>query len=104
MMLMVLLKRMNVPLDRDVIFVAEAGEEGTSTVGIRYLVEQHWDAIDAEYALAEGGGGVSRDGTVSYVSISTTEKMPRQTRLVAHGTAGQRGDANCRGCVEGRRV
>ena len=88
MMLMVLLKRMNVPLDRDVIFVAEAGEEGTSAVGIRYLVEQHWDAIDAEYALAEGGGGVSRDGTVRYVSISTTEKMPRQTRLVAHGTAG----------------
>jgi acetylornithine deacetylase/succinyl-diaminopimelate desuccinylase-like protein len=88
MMLMVMLKRMNVPLDRDVIFVAEAGEEGTSSVGIGFLVEKHWDAIDAEYALAEGGGGSLLDGKVRYVNISTTEKVGRQTRLIAHGTAG----------------
>src|SRR5579864_427791 len=44
-MLMLTLKRMNIPLDRDVIFIAEAGEEGTSSVGIEYLVKQHWDAL-----------------------------------------------------------
>lgn len=88
MMLMVMLKRMNVPLDRDVIFVAEAGEEGTSSVGIGFLVEKHWDAINAEYALAEGGGGLLSGGKVRYVNISTTEKVGRQTRLIAHGTAG----------------
>jgi acetylornithine deacetylase/succinyl-diaminopimelate desuccinylase-like protein len=88
MMLMVMLKRMNVPLDRDVIFVAEAGEEGTSSVGIGFLVEKHFDAIDAEYALAEGGGGSLLEGKVRYVNISTTEKVGRQTRLIAHGTAG----------------
>ena len=85
---MLLLKRMNVALDRDVIFVAEAGEEGTSSVGIGYLVDQHWNDIAAEYALAEGGQIVSRSGKVLYVGISTTEKTPRGTRLVAHGTAG----------------
>jgi acetylornithine deacetylase/succinyl-diaminopimelate desuccinylase-like protein len=88
LMLMLLLKRMNVPLDRDVIYIAEAGEEGTSRVGIEFLVAQHWDAIDAEFALAEGGGGSSRDGKPRYVSISTTEKVPRSTTLVAHGVAG----------------
>jgi len=88
LMLMLLLKRMNIPLDRDVIYVAEAGEEGTSRVGIEFLVSQHWDAIDAEYALAEGGGGSSRDGKPRYVSVSTTEKVPRSTTLVSHGVAG----------------
>ena len=88
LMTMLLLKRMNVPLDRDVIFIAEAGEEGTSSVGIGFLVQKHWDAIDAEYALAEGGGGILRDGKPLSVNISTTEKVPRGTRLVAHGTAG----------------
>ncbi len=92
-MLMLTLKRLNVPLDRDVIFIAEAGEEGTSSVGIEYLVREHWDAIGgdlrgAEFALAEGGGGELRQGKVRYVNITTTEKVPRSTRLVAHGTAG----------------
>jgi acetylornithine deacetylase/succinyl-diaminopimelate desuccinylase-like protein len=92
-MLMLTLKRLNVPLDRDVIFIAESGEEGTSSVGIEYLVREHWDAIGgdlkgAEFALAEGGGGESRTGKVRYVNITTTEKVPRSTRLIAHGTAG----------------
>ena len=88
LMAMLLLKQMNVPLTRDVIFIAEAGEEGTTSVGIDFLVKQHWDAIDAEYALAEGGHVSSRDGKVRFVEITTTEKVPRTTRLVAHGTAG----------------
>jgi acetylornithine deacetylase/succinyl-diaminopimelate desuccinylase-like protein len=88
LMLMVLLKRLNVKLDRDVIFLAEAGEEGTTRVGIDYLVDQHWSEIEAEYALAEGGSTVSRDGKVRYVGISATEKVPRPVRLIARGQAG----------------
>ena len=34
LMTMLTLKRLNVPLDRDVIFLVEAGEEGTTSVGI----------------------------------------------------------------------
>jgi acetylornithine deacetylase/succinyl-diaminopimelate desuccinylase-like protein len=52
------------------------------------MVENHWDKIAAEYCLAEGGGAVSRDGEVRYVTIATTEKFPMRVRLVAHGTAG----------------
>jgi acetylornithine deacetylase/succinyl-diaminopimelate desuccinylase-like protein len=86
--LMLLLSRAEVDLDRDVIFLAEAGEEGTTTFGVDYMVENHWDEIAAEYCLAEGGGAVSHDGEVDVVSIATTEKFPMRVRLVAHGTAG----------------
>jgi acetylornithine deacetylase/succinyl-diaminopimelate desuccinylase-like protein len=82
------LKRLNIALDRDVIFLAEAGEEGTTRVGIDFMVAQHWPEIEAEYALTEGGGGILRNGKPTYLGISTTEKVPRTVRLVATGTAG----------------
>jgi len=88
LMTMLLLKRLNVKLDRDVIFIAESGEEGSSRFGIGYLVDQHWNDIAAEYSLAEGGRIISQGGKVKYVEIATTEKTPRTTKLVAHGTAG----------------
>ena len=88
MMVMVLLKRLGVELDRDVIFLAESGEEGTPDVGINFMVEQHWDAIAAEYCIAEGGQGVIRDGKVHTFGVETTEKMPRRVTLVARGTPG----------------
>jgi len=88
MMTMILLKRMNVRLDRDVIFVAEAGEEAAANMGIGHLVEQNWNDIEAEIALAEGGQVSRRNGQVRYALIQTVEKLPRGTQLVAHGVAG----------------
>jgi acetylornithine deacetylase/succinyl-diaminopimelate desuccinylase-like protein len=88
MMVMILLKRLGVELDRDVIFLAESGEEGTPDVGINFMVEKHWDLIDAEYSIAEGGQGVIRNGRVHTFGIETTEKMPRRVTLVARGTPG----------------
>src|SRR6185436_15815095 len=77
LMTMLLLKRLNVALDRDVIFLGEAGEEGDSRVGIGYMVNQHWDEIACEFAITEGGSAVSRAGRVRTVQIATTEKVPR---------------------------
>jgi acetylornithine deacetylase/succinyl-diaminopimelate desuccinylase-like protein len=88
MMTMLLLKRLNVPLDRDVIFVAEAGEEAGTSVGIAHLVDQNWADIQAEICLAEGGGVVRRAGEVRYALIQTVEKLPRGVELVAHGISG----------------
>ena len=85
---MLLLKRLNVPLDRDVIFLAEAGEEGSTRVGIQYMTQQQWPAIDAEYCLAEGGGVARVGGKVRSASVATTEKIPRAIELVARGPAG----------------
>ena len=86
LMVMKLLKRYGVELDRDVIFLAESGEEGTPEVGINFMVEKHFDVIDAEYCLAEGGQNVIEHDEVKTVGIETTEKMPRRVTLVARGT------------------
>jgi acetylornithine deacetylase/succinyl-diaminopimelate desuccinylase-like protein len=88
LMVMLMLKRYGVDLDRDIIFLAEPGEERTPHVGINYMVENHWDLIDAEFCLAEGGGGVLEASGVKVVEIQTTEKMPRRATLVARGSAG----------------
>ncbi|MGE0040345.1 MAG: M20/M25/M40 family metallo-hydrolase [Vicinamibacterales bacterium] len=88
LMLMLMIKRANTPLDRDVIFLAESGEEGTPQVGAQFMIDEHFDAIDAEYCLAEGGGVVRSGGKVRQANISTTEKEPRAVELIARGPAG----------------
>ena len=88
LMTMLLLKRLNVPLDRDVIFVSESGEEGSNGVGIGYVVKDHFPEIDAEYCLAEGGGVTRIGGEVKYATVQTLEKIPRGIELVSHGISG----------------
>ena len=88
LMIMVMLKRQNIALDRDVIFVAEAGEESFWDGGMRYLIAEHWPEIEAEYCLAEGGGGMLRKGEAIALTVAATEKTGRGVRLIARGTAG----------------
>jgi acetylornithine deacetylase/succinyl-diaminopimelate desuccinylase-like protein len=88
LMTMILLKRFKIPLDRDVIFVSEVGEEASTGPGIEYLVNEHWSEIDAEICLAEAGGVHRRNGKALYATVETTEKQPRAARLVAKGPAG----------------
>ncbi|HSA55187.1 MAG TPA: M20/M25/M40 family metallo-hydrolase [Gemmatimonadaceae bacterium] len=88
LMLMLLLKRQQIALDRDVIFLAEAGEEGSTRVGIQYMVNEHYPAIEAEYCLAEGGNVTRVGGQVRFAAVATTEKIPRAITLTARGTSG----------------
>jgi acetylornithine deacetylase/succinyl-diaminopimelate desuccinylase-like protein len=88
LMTLLMLKRQNVPLDRDVIALFEAGEEGTTRVGIQFIVNQHFAAIDAEYCLAEGGGVTRQGGQVRYASVQSLEKIPHAIRMTATGVAG----------------
>src|SRR5438128_12673574 len=72
---MLMLKRSAVPLDRDVIFLAESGEEADlAGVGINYMVREHFADIDAEFAMTEGGGASIDNGRVTRVNIGTAEK------------------------------
>jgi acetylornithine deacetylase/succinyl-diaminopimelate desuccinylase-like protein len=84
---MLLLKRANVQLDRDVIFVAEADEESTA-LGVIELVNHHWDKIDCEFALNEGGVIAEEGGKIKYVGVATSEKVPRTLFLSATGSSG----------------
>jgi acetylornithine deacetylase/succinyl-diaminopimelate desuccinylase-like protein len=88
LMTTLLLKRSGMALDRDVIFVAEAGEEANTSVGIDYLVTDHWNDVNAEYCLAEAGGVDRLNGKARIAFVQTAEKRPMPARLVAHGPAG----------------
>ena len=88
LMLMLTLKRTGVALDRDVIFLAESGEEGAPEFGAQFMIDNHFDAIDAEYCFAEGGGVVRTGGRARQANIGTTEKEPRPIEVIARGPAG----------------
>jgi acetylornithine deacetylase/succinyl-diaminopimelate desuccinylase-like protein len=85
---LLLLHRLKVPLDRDVILLSEAGEEGTTQFGIDFMVDKYWEEIACEYALNEGGDIREENGKVVYVAVSTTQKVPRGFSLIARGTSG----------------
>lgn len=80
------LARNDVPLSRDVIFLAEADEEGGS-YGTGWLARNHWPLIDAEFSLNEGGWIIKRERSddVRYVSISTADKFSITLRITAAG-------------------
>ena len=88
LMTLVLLKRQNVPLDRDVILLAESGEEGASNLGIGYMMAEHYPEIDAEYCIAEGGDTIRERGEVRYATVQVTEKVVRSVELTATGISG----------------
>jgi acetylornithine deacetylase/succinyl-diaminopimelate desuccinylase-like protein len=76
-----------IPLDRDIIFLSEADEEG-GQYNTRWLAEKAWDKIDCEFSLNEGGWIIKdKTGKVLYVSISTADKSGISLRLTARGTS-----------------
>ena len=82
-----LLAKNKVPLTRDVIFLSEADEEG-GQYNTLWLSKEHWDKIDCEFALNEGGWIIKNDdGSVRYVSISTSDKSSVSLLLTARGTS-----------------
>jgi acetylornithine deacetylase/succinyl-diaminopimelate desuccinylase-like protein len=85
---LLLMKRLNVPLDRDVILLAESGEEGQSNLGIGHMMAEHYDQIDAEYCIAEGGDTIREKGAVRYATVQVIEKISRGVDLTAKGVSG----------------
>ncbi|MEO2174781.1 MAG: M20/M25/M40 family metallo-hydrolase [bacterium] len=84
------LKKYKIPLDRDVIFLGVADEEGGGGLGITFMVENHLQDIAAEFAINEGGRGIVDPGSDKYLSFSigTAEKTPRRAVLSVVGKAG----------------
>jgi acetylornithine deacetylase/succinyl-diaminopimelate desuccinylase-like protein len=60
---------------RDIVVALTADEEGGSSNGVKWLLENHRDLIDAEYVLNEGGGGELRNGKAVANSVQAAEKM-----------------------------
>ena len=84
----VALKRANTPLDRDVIFLADADEEQFGDSSLKIVIAKYWDKIAAGFALNEGGPVIMKNGKVLYVGIQTAEKVPINVTVIATGTSG----------------
>jgi acetylornithine deacetylase/succinyl-diaminopimelate desuccinylase-like protein len=63
--------------DRDLVLVLETDEETSDKagVGMTWLIKNHRDLLDAEFALNEGGGVGVREGKPVANSIQTAEKL-----------------------------
>jgi acetylornithine deacetylase/succinyl-diaminopimelate desuccinylase-like protein len=72
----------------DLIFIAAADEEVGDGFGLQWLVEEHPDAVRADFSVNEGAGDrVELGGRVLYL-CSTAEKMSSPFLLRVHGRSG----------------
>jgi acetylornithine deacetylase/succinyl-diaminopimelate desuccinylase-like protein len=72
-----------IPLARDVIFLSE-GDEESGPHNARWLADAHWDKINCEFALNEGGWIlVDRAGIPRQVNITVADKVTIVLRLTA---------------------
>lgn len=82
------LKRTNAHLNRDVIFLATADEEGSGDASIRALIAKYWDKFAAGFAINEGGNVFMKSGKVQYVGVQASEKVAVNVSVIARGTSG----------------
>jgi len=89
MMALVTLKQSGIVPPRDIVMLSTADEETNGILGIRWMIDNHFADIDAEYVLDEGGFG-TRDilapGNLVF-GVAVGEKQTTWLRVRAHGTA-----------------
>ena len=82
-------KQENFKPDRDIIVALTADEEGGGPYsGINWLIKNHRDWIDAEFALNEGGWGESLDGKKISNDVQVSEKYVINFRFEVHNKGG----------------
>jgi len=76
--------------DRDIVVVLETDEEigDENALGIRWLLKNHRDLIDAEFAINEGGGGAIKGGKYLFNAVQASEKVYRTYRLEVRNKGG----------------
>jgi len=83
------LKRRNVPLKRDVIFLGVADEEMGGAKGTKWLLDTRPDLFaNVGYVLNEGGYNDTIVDRVSFWGIEVQQKLPLWIRLQSKGTGG----------------
>lgn len=88
LVVMVMLKREKVPLDRDVIFLAVSDEEAEGT-GTDWFIKNQRDLLEnAEFLINEGGENLLENGKVKYVGVDVGEKTTYWLKVTAHGRPG----------------
>ena len=86
LMAMIALKRSGVPLNRDIVFIANSDEELGST-GAIVFVDRHPDLLkDVEYLITEGGDNKFENGKLAYYGVGIAEKRTFWQHVTVHGT------------------
>jgi len=89
MMVLLILKRKKVPLQRDVIFFASADEETGGKWGVQWAMKNLPSLRESEYALNEGGYVIlNENGVPDRYELSSGQKVILQLKLKATGTSG----------------
>ena len=83
-------KRHNLPLKRDLIFMAIADEEAGSSFGVEYFDREHPELLECAYVINEGGCGTSEilGHERPTFNIGVSEKGPFWVTLKTIGTPG----------------
>ncbi len=85
LMALIALKRSGIQLNRDIVFIANADEEFTSTGGAMF-VKNHADLIrDAEYLITEATENSVVNGKVKYFAVGVAEKRTFWQKLTVRG-------------------
>ena len=78
-----------VRFNRPIVFTAVPDEEPGGDQGMRWLVENHPDAIDPEWVWDEGSGGLKGVlGPKAVFAVAVAEKQLYRVRLIASGDPG----------------
>ncbi len=89
LMALILLKRNQIKLERDIIFLATADEETGGEMGAGWMVRNHADKLKAEFVINEGGVGMKGGiGGRDAFAPCLGEKGPCWVRLTAEGQPG----------------
>jgi acetylornithine deacetylase/succinyl-diaminopimelate desuccinylase-like protein len=73
---------------RDLILALTADEEGGNFNGVQWLLKEHRNLIDAEFALNEGGGGQLKNGKRVLNAVQASEKIYQSYRLEVKNAGG----------------
>lgn len=93
---LILLKHLNIVPPRDIVFVSSCDEETGGVMGAQWMIQNHWNELNPEYVMDEGGVG-SRDvytpGKLVF-GISVGDKQVLWLKLRATGVAGHGSQPN----------
>ncbi len=87
---LILLKQLHITPARDIVFLATCDEETGGVSGAQWMIDHHWDELNPEYVLDEGGVGspdVYSPGKLIF-GVSVADKQVLWLKLRATGTSG----------------
>ncbi len=87
---LILMKQLGITPSRDIVFLATCDEETGGVNGAGWMIQHHWDELNPEYVLDEGGVGSRDVYTIgkTVFGVSVADKRVFWLKLRATGTSG----------------